>query len=122
MIYQVLLLTGITNTNLKFVEACLRCLRTIFLMNDPPVHLIYEVRLLHRYLQSFWRQICIGITFGSCSQSVPPDFLFSMYQIKEKFNPIMLCAYTKSSYLQLSNKLLLLFSLTDLIQILSYDV
>jgi hypothetical protein len=28
---------GITSNNMKLVEACLRCLRTIFLMNDPPI-------------------------------------------------------------------------------------
>ncbi|KAK7113106.1 armadillo repeat-containing protein 8-like [Littorina saxatilis] len=36
------LLRGLSNTSLAHVEACLRCLRTVFMAPNPPVNLIYQ--------------------------------------------------------------------------------
>ncbi|CAG2231934.1 ARMC8 [Mytilus edulis] len=65
------LLMGITNNNIKFVEACLRCLKTIFLMNDPPVHLIYENKTVIPHMiniisKSLCTQECITTLFSRC--------------------------------------------------------
>ena len=38
------LLRGLSNSCLPHVEACLRCLRTIFMAPNPPVQLIYQVK------------------------------------------------------------------------------
>lgn len=35
--------TGINNPNLKYIEACLRCLRTIFTHKGAPVYQVYQV-------------------------------------------------------------------------------
>lgn len=34
---------GLDNQNLLLVEACLRCLRTIYATDIAPVHILYEV-------------------------------------------------------------------------------
>lgn len=65
------LLMGITNNNIKFVEACLRCLKTLFLMNDPPVHLIYENKTVIPHMiniisKSLCTQECITTLFSRC--------------------------------------------------------
>ena len=65
------LLMRITSNNMKLVEACLRCLRTIFLMNDPPIHLMYENKTVIPHLiniisKSLCTQDCITTLFSRC--------------------------------------------------------
>lgn len=65
------LLIGITNNNVKFVEACLRCLKTIYLMNDPPVQLVFENKTVIPHMiniisKSVCTQECITTIFSRC--------------------------------------------------------
>lgn len=65
------LLMGIMNSNIRFVEACLRCLKTIFLMNTPPIHLVYENKTVIPHLinilsKSLCTQECITTILSRC--------------------------------------------------------
>ncbi|KAJ8320774.1 hypothetical protein KUTeg_002361 [Tegillarca granosa] len=65
------LLKGLSNSNLKFVEACLRCLRTLFLSCDPPVDLVYQdatvvPHLINIMSKSVCTQECITTIFANC--------------------------------------------------------
>ncbi|XP_060084533.1 armadillo repeat-containing protein 8-like, partial [Ylistrum balloti] len=69
------LLKGLSNNNLKFVEACLRCLRTIFLSNNPPVHHVYQdatvvPHLINIMSKSVCTQECITTIFANCCRTV----------------------------------------------------
>ncbi|XP_033728549.1 armadillo repeat-containing protein 8-like isoform X2 [Pecten maximus] len=69
------LLKGLSNNNLKFVEACLRCLRTIFLSSNPPVHHVYQdatvvPHLINIMSKSVCTQECITTIFANCCRTV----------------------------------------------------
>ncbi|XP_064646417.1 armadillo repeat-containing protein 8-like isoform X2 [Lineus longissimus] len=65
------LLKGLSHNNLKYVEACLRCLRTIFLSPSAPVTAIYQDPLVIPLLisiipRSITTQECITSILANC--------------------------------------------------------
>ncbi|XP_046342710.1 armadillo repeat-containing protein 8-like isoform X2 [Haliotis rufescens] len=70
------LLKGLSNQNLKYVEACLRCLRTIFLCNKAAIELVYQdatiiPHLINIISKSVCTQECITTIFANCCKT--PD-------------------------------------------------
>ncbi|KAL5006183.1 hypothetical protein ScPMuIL_017341 [Solemya velum] len=65
------LLKGLCNSDLKFIEACLRCLRTIYLTSRPPVDLLYQdativPHLINIISKSACTQECIASILANC--------------------------------------------------------
>ncbi|XP_076457218.1 armadillo repeat-containing protein 8-like [Babylonia areolata] len=61
-----ILLRGLSNPNLHYVEACLRCLRTIFTAANPPVNFIYQDPSIIPHLLSIIHQtLCTKETIAS---------------------------------------------------------
>ncbi|PVD37988.1 hypothetical protein C0Q70_00591 [Pomacea canaliculata] len=53
------LLKGLFNNSLPYVEACLRCLRTIFLSSHPPVSVVYQdATIIPHFINIISRSIC----------------------------------------------------------------
>ncbi|XP_048772838.1 armadillo repeat-containing protein 8-like isoform X3 [Ostrea edulis] len=69
------LLKGLSSNNVKFIEACLRCLRTIFLSENSPLDQIYEQdvtvvpHLINILSKSFCTQECITTIFSNCCKT-----------------------------------------------------
>ncbi|XP_048772840.1 armadillo repeat-containing protein 8-like isoform X4 [Ostrea edulis] len=68
------LLKGLSSNNVKFIEACLRCLRTIFLSENSPLDQIYEdvtvvPHLINILSKSFCTQECITTIFSNCCKT-----------------------------------------------------
>lgn len=67
------LLKGIINPNLKYIEACLRCLRTIFAHKSAPVYQVYQdptviPHLINILSRSACTQECITSLLATCCQ------------------------------------------------------
>uniref|UniRef100_T1J6L0 Armadillo repeat-containing protein 8 n=1 Tax=Strigamia maritima TaxID=126957 RepID=T1J6L0_STRMM len=70
-----LLLSGLTQSCLKYVEACLRCLRTIFSSSCAPIDILYQdsniiPHLIHLIPQSTCNQECIATILTFACQTV----------------------------------------------------
>ncbi|KAK3083010.1 hypothetical protein FSP39_011619, partial [Pinctada imbricata] len=68
------LLKGLLNSSLPFVEACLRCLRTLFLSPSPPEEHIYQdativPHLINIISKSICTQECITTIFANCCKT-----------------------------------------------------
>lgn len=68
------LLKGLSSNNIKFIEACLRCLRTIFLSENSPLEQIYQdhtviPHLINILSKSFCTQECITTIFSNCCKT-----------------------------------------------------
>ncbi|KAK6166385.1 hypothetical protein SNE40_023092 [Patella caerulea] len=68
------LLKGIFSVHLKYVEACLRCLRSIYLSNKAPADLVYQDLAIISHLvnilsKTATTQECITSIFSSCCKT-----------------------------------------------------
>lgn len=68
------LLNGLTHPCQRYVEACLRCLRTIFSSTCAPIHVLYQdpniiPHLIHLIPQSVYNQECITTILTHCCQT-----------------------------------------------------
>ncbi|KAL8588913.1 hypothetical protein ACOMHN_012951 [Nucella lapillus] len=78
------LLNGLSNPNLNYLEACLRCLRTIFLASCPPVELIYQDPVVIQLMLSIIHQTTCtketisNILANSCMRKEHQDMLLHM--------------------------------------------
>ncbi|XP_061163815.1 armadillo repeat-containing protein 8-like isoform X2 [Saccostrea echinata] len=68
------LLKGLSSNNIKFIEACLRCLRTIFLSENSPLDQIYQdptvvPHLINILSKSLCTQECITTIFSNCCKT-----------------------------------------------------
>lgn len=94
------LLKGLSNPNLLYVEACLRCLRTIFLSPSPPVSLVYQDTTLFPHLiniisRSMCTKECIAnILANCCTQTEHQNILCSLGVIPA-LAPLLACGVYK---------------------------